>query len=173
MTKRPSRSRTIQIEGLEDVLRKLGDRRISDQPMLELLEEASKIGVDAAIETVTASTGRAAHSIHHRVWSRTLSARVYTMMARVRTKSIDKGRKKNEGTTIERLAAWEKKAIYHGKMHIPDEERSKIIRIWKAVKEKGVRGKTFVVGAKADIEAQMPHMVSRAMERLKELANRR
>jgi hypothetical protein len=140
--------------------------------MAELLDSASRIGIDGAVKNIDGGTGIAVRSIRRKVWAQRMSARVYTTMSRPRAMSIEKGRKRGEGETIEKLASWYKGIPYRRRMHISHEDRSSIIQIWKSVREHGVKGKGYIVAAKDAIEEELPRLTRAAMARLKEMARR-
>ncbi|HSW64405.1 MAG TPA: hypothetical protein VLH56_14020 [Dissulfurispiraceae bacterium] len=170
MTKRPSK--TIKLEGFEEVMRKLGDPRLSQQPMEELLTDASKIGQSAAIKAISGGTGIAERSINYKVFSRTMWARVYTMIARKRAMSIDRGRKPGDNPSIEEIASWYFSTPFRRHWDMSRDNRSKVVQIWQAIKEHGAKGKNFIPVAREEIEKELPRLQQRAIQRLEELAKR-
>ena len=170
MSKRPSK--TINLEGFEELIRKLGDPRLSQQPMEELLTGVSKIGQSAAIKAISGGTGIAERSINYKVFSRTMWARVYTMIARKRAMSIDQGRKPGDNPSIEEIASWYFSTPFRRHWDMSRENRSKVIQIWQAIKEHGSKGKNYMLATRDAVEKGLPALTSRAMERIKELARR-
>jgi len=169
-----SRSRTIsfQIEGAEAMMRKITDPRLAIIPMHAMLEEAAVIGERAAQKAIDGGTGIAVRSINHRTWSRTLTARVYTMIAKKRALDIDRGRKPGNRASLDEIASWHFQTPFRRHWRSTPEERSIIAQKWKAIRTKGTKGKKYILAAREDIEQHMPRLQKRAMQRLEELARR-
>lgn len=169
-----TRSRTIQfdVEGIEALMRKITDPRLATVPMYEMLEEAASIGADSSMKAIDGGTGIAIRSIYHKTWARSLTARVYTMIRKPRSLCIDRGRKPGNNISIAQTASWHFGTPYSRHWESTDEDRSTIIKKWKAIREKGSKGKKYIVAARDGIEKQMPRLQRRAMQRLEELAKR-
>lgn len=170
MTKRASR--TIKLEGFEELIRALGDPKLAQEPMGDLLASASKLGEKASIDAISGGTGVAVRSIQHKVWPRTLSARVYTMIKKPRSMSIDKGREPGEDVTIEAIARWLKRTVSRQNLNLSRDERSKVIAAWGAIREHGAKGKGYIAAAKEAIEKELPQLQERAMRQLGEMIKR-
>ena len=167
--------RTIVLEGFEPLIRKLGDPRLAREPMVEMLNDATKLGERAAMNAISGGTGIAIRSINRRVWANTLSARTYSMIARPRAMSIDKGRPPGEGTSIKAVARWvtgRTRLNEEDLARLSDEERSKIIQAWQAIFEHGAKGKHYITATGAVLRERLPELQKKAMRRLEELARR-
>lgn len=170
-----NRSRTIHldIQGIEELIRKLKDPRLATVPLYEMLEAGAKLGQETAREAVTGGTNRARVSILYKVWAHSLKARVYTMIAKPRALQMDPGRRVGgEGITINQTAAWHFKSLYRDDWDMSPEQRSTVAKKWKSMRRFGSKGKKYIVTTREVLLREMPRLQDKAMRRLEELANR-
>ncbi len=161
----------IELEGFKELARNMGDPRLVREPIREMLEEAASIGQDTAIKAISGGTGLAERSIGHRVYSRGMRARVYTMIARPRAMSIEHGRSPGQLPSFLEIARWLKGST----SRIPQltrEEREQVIEIQEAIRQHGARGKGYMSATREALDEELPRLKETMMQRLKELFHR-
>lgn len=141
----------IKLEGFEELEARLTDPTLIVAPLREdVFEPATSIGVKTAVEGVDGGTGIAVRSIQKEI--EPMQARVYTAMPTVRAISIEKGRP--VGVPVEQLLPqiinW-KNAVGH-----PDSA----IAIARGIKQRGVKGRFFMEGAKNAVVEALPRLLS-------------
>lgn len=164
------RSRTIRIEGFDELTRKLNDPSLARMAMEDVITEAAKLGEITAIKAIDGGTGIATRSIQKKVWTRRLSARVYTMIAKVRALCINKGRKPGDAPTIRALSIW--LTNKRNDWDLTDEERSTVIQVQQSIRKSGSKGKKYIPAAREAIENEIPSILTRALRRIKEAYRR-
>jgi len=160
-------SSTIKIDGLGDLVANLRDPELARQPVVELLEKASKLASKTAIGAISGGTGMAERSINHKVWARTLSARVYTMIAKPTAMSIEKGRNAGDPPSLKAVARWYKETPYPGALS--REEIETVYRIQHAISIGGSRGKGYMVATKKAVENELPRLKDEALKTVERL----
>ena len=158
----------VEIEGFEELKRKLVDPKLAREPIKEMLEEAAKLGQDTAVKAISGGTGLAERSVGHRTRSRGMSFTVYTMIAKPRAMSIEKGRPPGEHVPSLALARW-LKGTTRRTPTLTREERSQVTDVQIAIKQAGTKGKGYMVAAREAVEKELPRLKEVAMRRLKEL----
>ena len=161
----------VEIEGFEELKRKLVDPKLAREPIKEMLEEAAKLGQDTAVKAISGGTGLAERSIGYRTRSRGMSFTVYTMIAKPRAMSIEKGRPPGERVPSLALARW----LTGSTCRTPTltrEERKQVIGVQEAIRQHGTKGKGYMMAAREAVEKELPRLKEGAMRRLKGLVYR-
>jgi len=161
-------SKTIRLDGFEELIRKLGAPALSRQPIEEMLTAAAKLGERAAIIAISGGSGVAERSIRHMVSSRRLFARVFTMIARPRAMSIEKGRLPGETVTSIALARWLTGSAGRTPV-LSEEERKQVFVAQAAIRQHGAKGKFYILAAREVIDREMPRLKETALRRLRGL----
>ena len=158
----------VEIEGFEELKRKLVDPKLAREPIKEMLEEAAKLGQDTAVKAISGGTGIAERSIGHRTRSRGMLITVYTMIGKPRAMSIEQGRKPGERVSSLALARW----LTGSTRRTPTltrEERKQVVDVQEAIRQRGAKGKGYMLAAREAVEKELPRLKEAAMRRLKEL----
>lgn len=152
----------MTIEGIEELQRKLRDPRMIQEPLRELLDEASALGQRVATDAIEGGRGLAVRSMGRHVDP--LSAKVYTMLPRPRALSIEKGRRPgvSRREILAQIISWAE-AVGHPKS---------AYEIVAEIKERGTKGKRFMEQARAAVAETLPRLVARMARRVEELAGR-
>ncbi len=158
----------VELEGFEELKQKLGDPKLTREPMKEMLTEASKLGQKTAITAISGGTGLAERSIGRRVYSRSMEARVYTRIAEPRAMSIEQGRPPGQPPPLLAVARW-LKGTTRRTPELTREERKQVLEVQEAIRQFGARGKGYMVAAREAVEKELPRLKEAAMRRLEEL----
>ena len=147
----------IEIEGLEELEVKLTDPELVGKPKRQMLEDAAKIGQNAAVEGISGGTGIAERSIHKNVTPTT--AKIYSMIDDDRVKSIEEGRPPgaNPRRILPQIIRW-KEAVGH-----PESGREIALEI----EAKGTKGKRFFARAREVVEGEIPRLLSEMSRKIK------
>ncbi|MBT9176898.1 MAG: hypothetical protein DDT20_01223 [Firmicutes bacterium] len=153
----------LELEGVEELRRKLGDPKLAKEPIKEMLKKAAALGKETAIPAISGGTGIAARSIKSSVRSRAMQARVYTRIAEPRAMSIEQGRPPGELVEICSLARW-----LTGSTTVTIEEFEQILEIQEAIKQGGTQGKGYMLATREALEKELPRLEEELLVRLEE-----
>ena len=158
----------IELEGFEELKQKLADPNLAREPIKEMLTEAALLGQETAITAISGGTGIAERSIGRRTQSRGMSIAVYTMIGKPRAMSIEQGRPPGERVSSLALARW----LTGSTRRTPSltrEERKQVLDVQEAIRQRGAKGKGYMVATREALEKELPRLKEAAMRRLKEL----
>ena len=164
----------VEIEGFEELKRKLVDPKLAREPIKEMLEEAAKLGQDTAVKAISGGLGMAKLSILHRTYSRGMAFTVKTMIAKPRAMSIEHGRKPGEVVPYLQAArhVTGRRGLTRRRLEeerLPDADHRAVRRMQEYIRVHGAKGKGYMVAAREAVEKELPRLKEVAMRRLKGL----
>lgn len=149
----------IEIEGLEVLVKRLNDPRLTRSAMTGILARARSRGAKQAVKRISGGTGIAERSIFAVFDRQRIEVRIGTHIRnRDRAASIERGRPRGELPNTAALARW---MAAEGIQGISPSDMAHQIR------RQGTEGKKFIQGTFEDLQAQMPRYVRDAAKRIK------
>lgn len=146
----------IEVEGIDELVAKFGKRSLIDDPMLQLMEDATKAGQKGAVNAVDGGMGIAVRSINRNVGLTSKGSTVTTAMSTQAIRSIDLGRKRNQ--------EWQPlvKSMYKWTRAVGSTVNP--FRLAHQIAKSGTKGKRFKAAGLKAVEDVMPDL-RREMER--------
>lgn len=138
----------IQVEGIDELVAKLKRRSLIEEPMTQLMEDATKIGQKAGVLAVDGGIGSAVRSIYRRVSLERGGSTVMSAMPFATIKSIDKGRRKGNPPSLKALGRWASAVGYAGSLR----------KLRQQIDQSGTQGKFFLRAAREAVEEAMPRL---------------
>lgn len=152
-----------QLEGYEELVRRLSDPRVAKDAVMDMIDKAIDIGHAQAIDSIRGGTESAIHSVQKKTWRRSMSGRVYTLIKPEKAYKIDEGRKPGDPPSIKQAARWHAKTIF---VIITRILRSIAVAIQRAIDSRGGRGKHYIRETHDKVMSELPALEREVIERI-------
>lgn len=156
----------VEIQGIEELQRKLKDPSRIKHPLYILFRDATNIGKEAARVGIEGGTGIAVRSIAARI--EPMDAFVYTNIPKERALNIEEGRPPGQPPSMVAIAKWlqGQPSVRHLDQ-LSREDVAEIRLVQEAIRLKGAKGKRYLQAAADRMREAMPRLMRELGERVK------
>jgi len=149
----------ISIIGVEAYAAALKDPKLLAGPLVQLYDDAGKIGQRAAVLAVDGGTGKAAQSMNFRIYPERMKIQTaMSIKSRATSRSIEFGRKPGTRPPIAQIIRW-KNAVGH-----PESA----FAIAQGIKRRGTKGRFYMKAARDNVNTALPRLIAEMTRRVEQ-----